>query len=531
MKKTTQKASQTETSQIENKTESQRSLAPKPPVVVVLGHIDHGKSSLLQGIKESGISITEKEAGGITQHIGAYQTEKDGKKITFIDTPGHEAFSAMRSRGAKVADIAVLVIDVTEGIRPQTKEVISHIKKAQIPFIVALNKIDKPEADPEKVKRELQKEEVLVEDLGGKIPQVLTSAKTGQGINELLELILLVAEMESLKADIQKPSEGVVVESYLDIQRGPTATLILNQGTLKTGDIIGTPTAVGKVRILENFQGKTVENVLPADPAIVVGFEIVPRIGENFKVFSDMESAKEGIRVDEKLPSPTIDTETEVDSEQRILNLILKTDVLGSIEAIEEVLKSLPQEKVILRILKSEVGEITEVDIKLAKSVQDSKKTFQSPRERVVILGFRVKTNPAARQLAEREKIRTMNFEIIYDLVEEIRKFMGRIAEAEVVREELGKLKVLAVFLTEKNRQIIGGKVIEGEIRKGMQAEVFREEALLGQGKIVNLQRNKKDIEKIGKGEECGIMYEGDTKIEEGDVLLVYTEGRRKEEP
>jgi len=525
---------------------------PKPPVVVVLGHIDHGKSSLLQSIKELGVSITEREAGGITQHIGAYQTEKDGKKITFIDTPGHEAFSAMRSRGAKVADIAVLVIDVTEGIRLQTKEAISHIKGAQIPFIVALNKIDKPEANPEKVKRELQKEGILVEDLGGKIPQVLTSAKTGQGINELLELIALVAEMENLQAGIQKPGEGVVVEAYLDGQRGPTATLILSQGILKTGNIIGTPTTVGKLKILESFQGKTIGEVLPADPAIVVGFETVPKVGENFRVFPSIESARAQLQITKKTPVPSLNTETEIDSGQRILNLILKADVLGSIEAVEGVLEGLSQEKpsvraelgtgpvshrnevsgagLILRILKSEVGEINESDIKLAKSTQVSKEASRGLKEQTVILGFRVKISPVARQLAEREKIKIMSFEVIYDLVEEIRKFMGRIVEAGLVRKESGKLKVLAVFLTEKNRQIVGGKVTEGEMKKGAQLEVFRGETLLGRGKAINLQRNKKDIEQIRKGEECGILYEGDAKVEEGDILVAYAEGRRKEE-
>lgn len=509
---------------------SQRSLIKKTPVVVVLGHIDHGKSSLLQSIKELRVSITEKETGGITQHIGAYQTEKDGKKITFIDTPGHEAFSAMRSRGAKVADIAVLVIDAAEGIRPQTKEAISHIKGAQIPFVVALNKIDKPDAEPEKVKRELQKEGILVEDLGGKIPQLLTSAKTGQGINELLELITLVAEMENLQVDIRKPGEGVVVESYLDGQRGPTATLILNQGILKPGDIVGTPTTAGRIKILENFLGKTLEKAWPAEPAIVVGFEAVPRVGENFKTFASIESAKEYLQAKEKVPVVNVGTEREILSGQRILNLILKTDVLGSIEAIEEVLKDLPQERVILRILRSEVGEVIESDIKLAKSIQASKEVSRDLKKQTIILGFRVKISPAARQLAERERIKIMNFEVIYDLVEEVRKFIGRIAETEVVREDLGKLKVLAIFLTEKNRQIVGGKVIEGEIEKGVQAEVFRGEEFLGRGKVINLQRDKKDIEQIGKGEECGILCEGDVRIEEGDMLAVFKESRRKGE-
>jgi len=487
----------------------------RPPVVVVLGHIDHGKSSLLQSIKELGVSITEKETGGITQHIGAYQAEKDEKKITFIDTPGHEAFSAMRSRGARVADIAILVIDASEGIKPQTKEAILHIKKAQIPFIVAINKIDKPEANPERSKGELQKEGILLEDLGGKIPQVLTSAKTGQGINELLELIILLAEMEDLKADINKQGEGVVIESYLDAQRGPTATLILTQGTLKVGDITGTPTALGKVRILENFQGKTVETVLPAEPAIVVGFETAPRVGDNFKVFTSSPEAKEFLKITEKKEVPQV---FDIGADQRILNLILKTDFLGSAEAVEEVLKSLPQEKVVLRILKSEVGGVSESDVKLAKGA------------RAIILGFRVKTSMMVKRLAERDGVNVASFEIIYDLVEKVRKFMERIMDPETVREDFGKLKVLAVFLTEKNRQIIGGKVVEGEVRRGSRVEVFREEEFLGRGKLINLQRNKKDIDKIGKGEECGTMYEGDVKIEEGDFLVLYTEESRKRE-
>ncbi len=491
------------------------SIQVRPPVVVVLGHIDHGKSSLLQSIKELGFSITDKESGGITQHIGAYQVEKSGKKITFLDTPGHEAFSAMRSRGSGVADIAVLVIDACEGIKPQTKEAIIHIKKAQIPFIVALNKIDKTEANPEKTRGELQKEGILLEDSGGKVPRVLTSAKTGQGINELLELIALLAEMEDLKTDINRQAEGVVIESFLDAQRGITATLLLTQGILRAGDIAGTPTAFGKIRILENFQGKPVEKVLPAEPAVVVGFEEAPRVGDIFKVFTSFSEAKSFLESVEKKESPQV---LNIDSDQRILNLILKTDVLGSIEAIEEVLKNLPQEKVILRILKSEVGEINESDIKLAKSA------------RAAILGFRVKTGLTAKKLAERDGIKIANFEIIYDLVEKTRKIMEKTMEPETVREDLGKLKVLAVFLTEKNRQIIGGKVAEGEIKKGVRVEVFREEEFLGRGKLINLQRNKKDIDKVGKGEECGTLYEGDVKIEEGDFLILYTEETRKGE-
>jgi translation initiation factor IF-2 len=479
---------------------------------VVLGHIDHGKSSLLEAIRD--FKITAKESGGITQHIGAYQVEEKGKKITFIDTPGHEAFSQMRSRGAKVADIAILVIDASEGVKAQTKEAISHIKKAGIPVIVALNKIDKPEADPEKVKRELSKEDILVESMGGKVPSLEISAKTGKGIPELLELILLVAEMEGFTADPQQSAQGVVIESYLDNLRGPTATLLLTEGKLKIGDVIGTPSAFVKIKSLENFQKISISEALPSTPVIVFGFSQVPKVGEEFKVFPDLESAKNFL----KLPKKETPEVLEISDQQKVLNLILKTDVLGSLEAIEEILRNLPQEKVVLRILKSEVGNINESDLKLAKG------------GRAVILGFRVKTDPIAQRLAEREKVKIMQFQVIYDLVEGIRKFMEKIAVPEEVRIDLGKVKVLAKFLSEKNRQIIGGRIIEGEVKKGSLIEVFRNEEKIGQGRIINLQRNKKDVTTLSKGEECGILFEGDVKIEEGDILLIYTEEKRKVE-
>ena len=488
--------------------------------MVVLGHIDHGKTSLLLAIRKMQFT-GEKPGGFITQHIGAYQIEKDGKKITFIDTPGHEAFSAMRARGAKVADIAILVVDATQGVQAQTKEAISQVKLAKIPIIVALNKIDKPEANPEKVKRELSKEDILVESLGGKIPSVLTSAKTGQGIEELLEMISLVAEMEGLKADISKPAQGLVIESYLDSQRGPTATLILTDGILKKSGILGTFSSFGKVKSLENFQGLSIEKALSSDPVIITGLDNVPKVGENFKAFPDLESAENNLKISQPVKKGA--KLLELGPEQKVLNLILKTDVLGSIEAIEEVLKNLPQEKVILRILKSEVGQINESDVKIAKA-------HPALGYPAVILGFRVKIGPVAQSFAEREKVKIMTFEVIYDLVEEVRKFMERILEPEEIRVELARVKILAIFLAEKNRQIVGGKVMEGEVKKGTSIEVFRSDALIGKGKLINLQRDKKDIDKVIKGQDCGILFEGDTKIEEGDILVVYTEERRKGE-
>ncbi|HXK31886.1 MAG TPA: translation initiation factor IF-2 [Candidatus Paceibacterota bacterium] len=492
--------------------ENKNQTTTRPPIVVVLGHIDHGKSSLLEAIKD--FRITAKESGGITQHIGAYQIEEKKGKITFLDTPGHEAFSQMRSRGAKVADIAILVIDAAEGLKPQTKEALLNIKETNIPFIVALNKIDKPEANPEKVKGTLSKEGFLVESMGGKIPSIEVSAKTKKGIPELLELILLISEMEELKADFKKPAEGVIIESYLDNSRGPTATLLLTDGCLKAGEIIATSSASVKVKSIENFQKKQIKEAFPSDPVIIFGFNQVPKVGEEFKVFPDLESVEKHIENSKKEgKSPEA---VEALEGQRILNLIIKADVLGSLEAVEGILKSLPQEKVILRILKSEVGNINESDIKLASSA------------RATILGFRVKADQTAAKISEREKTRILLFEVIYELVEGVRKLMEKIVQSQDVRTDLGKAKVLAKFLTDKNRQIIGCRVTEGETKKGVSIEVFRNEEKIGQGKMINLQRNKKDAALIQKGEECGILFEGEVKIEEGDILLFYTEERIK---
>ncbi|MCH8741396.1 translation initiation factor IF-2 [Patescibacteria group bacterium] len=488
--------------------------ASRPPVVVVLGHVDHGKSSILEAFKKS-VRITEKEAGGITQHIGAYEIEHSSaglgqmKKITFIDTPGHEAFSAIRSRGAKVADLAVLVVAADDGVKNQTKEAISHIKKAGIPFIVALNKTDKPEADPERVMRELSQQEVLVERLGGKVPSVKVSAKTGQKMEELLDLILLVAEMEELKGNIHKPAEGVVIEAYLDNLRGPTATLLVGDGVLKTGNIVGTDSAVGKIKILENFQGESINKAFPSMPVVALGFDKVPRIGEKFKIFPDLKTAQNNTKKDisEKREGAQVFVS---ESSKKILSLILKTDVLGSLEAIEELLKDIPQKKVAVRILKGEVGEINETDLKLAMSAKAK------------VLGFRVKTNPRAEAFSEKEKIKIMNFEIIYELSKWVRQTMEKIVEPEIIKKELGKMKILVVFQGEKSKQVIGGRVLKGKIKKGSVIDVSRNEEIIGKGKLVNLQKDKRDVDECEVRDECGILYEGSGKIEEGDILVFY---------
>ncbi|PIS38992.1 MAG: translation initiation factor IF-2 [Candidatus Nealsonbacteria bacterium CG08_land_8_20_14_0_20_43_11] len=485
---------------------------PRPPIVVVMGHIDHGKTTLLDNIRKS--HVAEKESGGITQHVGAYEIEHHAKKIIFIDTPGHEAFSAMRSRSAKVADIAILVVAADEGVKAQTKEAISHIKNSGIDLIVAINKIDKPGADPEQVKRELIKEEILVESMAGKIPSVNVSALTGEGVANLLEMILLVAEVQGITADYNQPAQGVVIEAFMDSQRGATATLLVKEGILRKGDVIGTASGFGKLMNLLNFQGKSIEQALPSMPAIVFGLEKIPRIGEEFKVFSCLELAENCLKkVEEKIFLPAT-----AEGVEKTVNLVVKADFLGSVEALKEVLKQLPQEKVTLNILKAEVGDVNESDVKLAK--ENNAKIF----------AFRVKTSPPIKNLAEREKVRIINCEIIYEIVEDVHKLMEKSVAPEIVRVDLGKLKVLMVFLIDKNRQIVGGKVTEGEVKRGAVFEIWRNEELIGQAKIVNLQRNKKDADKVAKSEECGLLCEGDKKIEADDILVFYTEERHKAE-
>jgi translation initiation factor IF-2 len=496
------------------KNEKEGNLQMRPPIVVILGHVDHGKTTLLDFIRKT--HIAEQETGGITQHIGAYEIEHNDKKITFIDTPGHEAFSAMRSRGAKVADIAVLVVAADEGVKPQTKEAILHIKKSGIPSIIAINKMDKPGADPEKVKRELVKNDIVIESLGGRVPCVEISAKSGKGIEDLLELILLVAEMENLRGDIKKSGEGVVIESCLDSQRGPTATLLLRDGILKEGDVVGTASALGKVKILEDFQKKQIKEAGPSKPAVVVGFSGLPQVGEKFKVYQNFEQAQAYIEKKEKKRKEG--GAAVLEPGKQILNIVVKADAAGSLEALEGILADLPQEKVCLRILKSGVGEISEDDIKLAKSAKG------------YVVGFRVKISSAAQRLAERDRIKIMNFEVIYELAQAVRQLMEKVLEPEQVRKVLGKVKILAVFQTEKNRQVIGGRVTEGEIKRRALAEIIREGERMGRGKIVNLQKNKKDTERVIKGEECGLLYQGEKIIEKGDVLEAYTEERIKGE-
>lgn len=488
----------------------------RPPVVVVLGHVDHGKSSLLEAIKD--FKITAKESGGITQHIGAYEVDHHGNSITFIDTPGHEAFSAMRARGAEVADIALLVVDSAQTVQPQTKEAIAAIRKAGIPMIVVLTKIDLPTADPERIKRELMNVDVIVESMAGDIPSVEVSAREKKGITELLEMILLVAEMQDLRSNISCQPEGLILESRMDSFKGPIAIAILEKGILRKRDILATGSALAKIKVLENFLGQPVEEVRPGSPAVILGFETVPGVGEVFKGYQNTEEAIAHIaKTHEHMAMHRASAEAVGD--RKIAHLILKGDVGGSLGAIELMLAELPQDKVIVKVLKSEVGDINESDVKLAQSFGAH------------IIGFRVKINSGVMQIMKNDtqkKVRIKTFDIIYELIQEVRMGMEKSLEAETVRVEVGRMKALVLFFAEKNRQIIGGKITDGEIKRGAKLEVIRGDERIGSGRIINLQRDKKDMDVLKKGDECGILFEGNVKVERNDILVAYIEERQK---
>ncbi len=486
-------------------------ISKKIPVVVVLGHIDHGKSSLLEAIRKD-FQITAKESGGITQHVGAYEAKHEGKKECIIDTPGHEAFSGMRSRGAKIADIAILVVAADEGVKPQTKEAIEVIKKADIPTIIALNKIDKENADPQRVKGELQNAGILIEEWGGDVPLVEVSAKTGKGIDELLSTLNVLAEVLELKADLKSKPSGFVLESHLDSLVGPQATLIIEEGTLNVGDPIMTDSTCGKIRTMRDFAFKEKNKALPGEAVIVTGLKDAPTAGEKFLLAKSLDDALKIIS--EKKQKECFFEFKEKEGIERYLNVVLKTDVRGCAEVLIKILNDLVQDRTGIKILKVDVGDISDSDVRLAD------------HNNAIIIGFRVKPTPVAESQSKQRGVDILLFDVIYELVDTLRKEMEKRVEKRKERVNMGKLKPLVIFKTQKKgernyRQIIGGKVVEGEIRKG-EVEIQRGEEVLFGGKIIEIQENKKVIEKAKAGKEVGIRYEGKTKVKEGDILIIY---------
>lgn len=469
----------------------------RPPVVAVLGHVDHGKTSLLDKIRKT--KVAEKEFGGITQHIGAYQIEFKGRKITFIDTPGHEAFSKMRSRGAQATDIALLVVAADDGVMPQTKESIAHIKAAKVPLIVAINKIDLASADVQKVKQQLAQNEVMVEEYGGDVVSVPLSAKTGEGIDELLEMINLVADMQELKADLETEAEGVIIESRLDRFKGPVASVLVKKGILRVGDHLVVGEIGGKVKLMINDSGQPIKEALPSTPVEILGLEKVPRVGDVFRKTQLLPTKAEKLSPEKR--------KFEFKVEEKQFRLILKTDAEGSLESIVAAIEKIPTDLEIKFILK-ETGDINESDVLLASSAK------------AILVGFNVKVSPNASRLAQEEKVLVRVYNIIYELLDELKEVIE--GKVEINKEEIiGKAKIIALFGGGEGR-IAGCRILEGAVSVGDKVRIIRGENEIGKAKVKSLRKVKEFINRVKASEECGMMLDPGIDFSVGDIIESY---------
>lgn len=504
---------------LERKEDRPEDLKPRPPVVTIMGHVDHGKTMLLDAIRKT--NVVEGEAGGITQHIGAYDVQLENGHVVFIDTPGHEAFTAMRARGAMVTDIVVLVVAADDGVMPQTKEAIDHARAANVPIVVAINKIDKPNANPEKVKKELADYGLIPESWGGSTLFAEISAKQKVGIKELLELILLQAEMLELKANPNKPARGVIIEAKLDKGRGPVATVIIQEGTLKTGDSFVAGSHYGKVRAMFNDRGQKISQAGPSIPVEVIGFEDVPQAGDTLIVVPDERIAKqislyrqEKIRQKElsKLSKVTLEElyEKIKKGEVKELNVIIKADVQGSIEAIKEALKRLSTDTLKINILHDAVGGITETDVNLASA------------SNAIIIGFNVRPVSKAQALAEQEGVDIRTYNIIYDAITDIKKALEGMLEPTYKEHILGRAQVKQLFNIHKVGTVAGSVVINGKVVKGSNARILRDNVVIYNGRISSLKRFKDDVKDCQEGLECGIGIENFNDIKVGDIIESY---------
>lgn len=494
-------------------------LKPRPPVVTVMGHVDHGKTTLLDAIRETNVAASE--AGGITQHIGASQVEKDGKTIVFIDTPGHEAFTALRARGAKITDIVVLVVAADDGVMPQTVEAINHAKAAGVPIIVAINKIDKPGANPERVKQQLSEYGLIPEEWGGDTIFVNVSAKNRKGIDTLLEMILLVAEMAELKADYNARASGVIIEARLDKGRGPVATVLVQKGILKVGDAIVAGAAYGKVRAMKDSLGRMVKSASPSIPVEVMGFSEVPVAGDVIKVVSSEKEARELAekyqethREKEDITTPKLSLDKIFDrikqGEIKELNCIIKADVQGSLEALKLALEKCSTDQVQVKIIHGAVGAINESDILLASA------------SNAIVIGFNVRPDSNAIKLAEQEHIDIRTYKVIYDAVDDIKAAMKGMLEPEFREVVLGRAEVRALFKVPNVGTVAGCYVTEGKITRNSSIRVIRQGIVVYEGKILSLKRFKDDVREVQSGFECGIAIEKYNDLKEGDVLEAF---------
>lgn len=498
----------------------------RSPVVVVMGHVDHGKTKLLDAIRET--NIAEKESGGITQHIGAYQVEKKGKIITFIDTPGHQAFSAMRSRGAQVADIAVLVIAADDGFKPQTLEAIKIIQQAKVPFLVAINKVDKPDINLERIKQQLSEQNLLPEEWGGQTIIVAVSAKTGQGVDDLLEHIALLADVgqDKLKADPTRPAVGSVIEAHIDPGEGPVATVLVRTGTLRQGDNVKIGSIVGRVKLLKDWKGNVIPEAGPSVPAKMLGLKMSPEVGDILSVVDDRAAKllrREQKTVTERATSRVVyrkkrqESEKHAKQEQIKLNVVLRCDNLGSQEAILESLQKYETTAVGVEIIAKGLGSITEADV------------LRSDAAHALLIGFHVIPTPQAAEVAKSKQVEIRTYTVIYDLLNDIHKEAESKLPTEVLETAAAQVKILAVFKKDKKGMVVGGKVTEGALERGAKVHVVRNGERLGDGAITQVQQEKRIVDSVKNGSECGMRFDGPTTILQGDMLEAFiTEERRQ---
>ncbi len=484
----------------------------RPPIVVVMGHVDHGKSTLLDYIRKS--NVVAGEAGGITQHVAAYEVEHEHegrtKRITFIDTPGHAAFQAIRARGANIADIAILVVAADDGVKAQTLEALSAIRESGIPFIVAINKIDKPNADLARTQASLLQENVFLEQLGGDVPWTAISAKVGTGIPELLNVVLILAEMQEYRADASVPAHGYVVEAHRDARRGIAATLIITDGTLKSGMAVTAGAAVSPVRIMEDHMGKTLKEATFSTPITLVGFDAMPEVGTEFSSFASKKEA-DAARIETKVVLPN----AQFTEGRHYVPLVIKADTAGSLEAIGTEVAKLGDEFVGARIVHAGIGAVSEADVKAAVASQG---------EPAAVVAFNVSVEPTAREHARQFAVSIDHFDIIYKLSEFLEELLKKRAPKRVVEETLGRAKVLKHFSSKHDTHLVGGSVLEGALERKARVRVLRRKEAVGVGTILSIQANRTTVDRIDAGREFGLELDCPCEISEGDVLECFTE-------
>ena len=496
--------------------DAEEDLVPRPPVVTIMGHVDHGKTSLLDAIRKT--HVTEGEAGGITQHIGAYTVECNGRMITFIDTPGHEAFTSMRARGAQVTDVVILVVAADDGIMPQTVEAINHSKAAGVPIIVAVNKIDKPESNPERVKQQLTEHGLVCEDWGGDTICVPVSAKKQQNLDELLEMVLLQADVLDLKANPNKAAKGTIIEAQLDKGRGPVATVLVQNGTLKIGDPIVAGIAYGRVRAMMNDRGENVKTAGPSCPVEVLGFNEVPSAGDIMNVAEVSKKVAEERR--NRIKAEQLKNLSKVsledlfshiaEGEVKTLNIVVKADVHGSVEAVKQALEKLSNEEVRVKCIHGGVGAITESDVMFASA------------SNAIVIGFNVRPDSGARNLAEQEKVDVRTYRIIYQAIEDVENAMKGMFKPVFKEVHLGTISVRNTFKVSSVGTIAGAYVQDGKVQRNAQIRVVRDGVVIHEGQIASLRRFKDDVREVAAGYECGIGIENFNDIHEGDVIEAY---------